>query len=191
MNNFKPSNDSLDIPWIESPFFNQLLEKSDYVIHVFRKNFSPKRVVNYVLDYKEKYKPKNIGYIITDDSKPDKFIDKLWKSPIVEDIIEFCKMKESIDLAKTTDGKKKNKIYVPKLEDALWAGTAKSEQCSLILTEGLSAMTFALWGRSIVGPERWGVFPLKGKVLNIRDASISQLMNNEEINNLKQRCLIS
>lgn len=93
----------------------------------------------------------------------DKFIDKLWKSPIVEDIIEFCKMKETMDLAKTTDGKKKNKIYVPKLEDALWAGTAKSDQCSLILTEGLSAMTFALWGRSIVGPERWGVFPLKGK----------------------------
>lgn len=116
----------------------------------------------------------------------DKFIDKLWKSPIVEDIIEFCKMKETMDLAKTTDGKKKNKIYVPKLEDALWAGTAKSDQCSLILTEGLSAMTFALWGRSIVGPERWGVFPLKGKVLNIRDATVSQLMNNEEINNLKQ-----
>ena len=29
MNNFKPSNNSLDIPWIESPFFNQLLEESD------------------------------------------------------------------------------------------------------------------------------------------------------------------
>jgi len=116
----------------------------------------------------------------------DKFIDKLWKSPIVEDIIEFCKMKETMDLAKTTDGKKKNKIYVPKLEDALWAGTAKSDQCTLILTEGLSAMTFALWGRSIVGPDRWGVFPMKGKVLNIRDATVSQLMNNEEINNLKQ-----
>ena len=54
----------------------ELLEKSDYVIHVFRKNFSPKRVINYVIDYKEKYKTKNIGYIITDDSKPDKFIDK-------------------------------------------------------------------------------------------------------------------
>jgi DNA topoisomerase-2 len=116
----------------------------------------------------------------------DKFIEKLWKSPIVEDIVEFCKMKETMDLAKTTDGKKKNKIYVPKLEDALWAGTAKSDQCTLILTEGLSAMTFALWGRSIVGPERFGVFPLKGKVLNVRDATVSQLMNNEEINNLKQ-----
>jgi DNA gyrase/topoisomerase IV subunit B len=116
----------------------------------------------------------------------EKFIEKLWKSPIVEDIVEFCKMKETMDLAKSTDGKKKNKIYVPKLEDALWAGTAKSEQCTLILTEGLSAMTFALWGRSIVGPERFGVFPLKGKLLNVRDASVSQLMNNEEINNLKQ-----
>jgi DNA gyrase/topoisomerase IV subunit B len=107
----------------------------------------------------------------------DKFIDKLWKSPIVEDIVEFCKMKETMDLAKTTDGKKKNKIYVPKLEDALWAGTAKSDQCTLILTEGLSAMTFALWGRSIVGPERFGVFPLKGKC-NSEDTKIP-LWNGE------------
>ena len=29
MNNFNPLNDSLDIPWIESPFFNQILEKSN------------------------------------------------------------------------------------------------------------------------------------------------------------------
>ena len=54
----------------------ELLEKSDYVVHVFRKNFSSKKLVNYVLDYKEKYKPKNMGYLITDDSKPDKFIEK-------------------------------------------------------------------------------------------------------------------
>lgn len=117
---------------------------------------------------------------------PDKFIDKLWKSSIIDEIVEFCKMKESMDHAKQTDGAKKNRIYIPKLEDALWAGTAKSEQCTLILTEGLSAMTFAMWGRSVIGPEMYGVFPLKGKILNVRDASISQLANNEEINNLKQ-----
>lgn len=117
---------------------------------------------------------------------PDKFIERLWKSSIIEDVVEFCKMKESLDVAKKTDGVKRNKIYIPKLEDALWAGTAKSDQCTLILTEGLSAMTFALWGRSIVGPERWGTVPLKGKILNIRDANASQLINNEEINNLKQ-----
>jgi len=54
----------------------ELLKKSDYVFHVFRKNFSPKKLVNYVLDYKEKYKIKNMSYVITDDSKPDKFLDK-------------------------------------------------------------------------------------------------------------------
>jgi len=53
-----------------------LLKKSDFVFHVFRKNFSPKKLVNYVIDYKEKYKIKNMSYVITDDSKPDKFLDK-------------------------------------------------------------------------------------------------------------------
>lgn len=94
----------------------------------------------------------------------DRFIDKIYKSSIVEEIVEFCKLKESSDLSKKTDGSKKVKLYgIPKLEDALWAGTSKSEQCTLILTEGLSAMTFALWGRSVLGPEKIGVYPLKGK----------------------------
>jgi DNA topoisomerase-2 len=116
----------------------------------------------------------------------DKFIDKLWKSQIIEEIIEFCKLKETMDLAKKTDGSKKNKVYIPKLEDAIWAGTPRSNACTLILTEGDSAKTFALWGRSVVGPEKFGVFPLKGKLLNVRDATVQQLINNEEINNLKQ-----
>jgi DNA topoisomerase-2 len=116
----------------------------------------------------------------------DKFIERLYKSSITEEIVEFCKAKEIATLSKTTDGKKTNKIYIPKLEDALWAGTNKSTECTLILTEGDSAATFAKWGRAVVGPEKFGVFPLKGKVLNVRDASISQLIGNEEINNLKQ-----
>lgn len=117
----------------------------------------------------------------------DKFIDKIYKSSIVEEIVEFCKLKESSDLTRKTDGAKKNKLYgIPKLEDAIWAGTSKSEHCTLILTEGLSAMTFALWGRSVLGPEKYGIFPLKGKVINIRDATTSQLLNNEELNNVKQ-----
>ena len=115
----------------------------------------------------------------------DAFINKIYKSSIIDEIVEFCKLKENTNLAKT-DGKKQNKIYIPKLEDAIYAGTAKSQQCTLILTEGLSAMTFAMWGRSVVGPEKFGVFPLKGVILNVRDASVSQLINNEEINNIKQ-----
>lgn len=116
----------------------------------------------------------------------DAFITKLYKSSITEEIVEFCKLKETASLGKQTDGKKVNKVYIPKLEDAIWAGTSKSNKCTLILTEGESAKTFAMWGRSIVGPEKYGIHPLKGKVLNIRDASISQLVGNEEINNIKQ-----
>lgn len=117
----------------------------------------------------------------------DKFIDKIYKSSIVEEIVEFCKLKESSDLTRKTDGAKKNKLYgIPKLEDAVWAGTSKSESCTLILTEGLSAMTFALWGRSVLGPEKYGIFPMKGKGINIRDATTSQLLNNEELNSIKQ-----
>lgn len=114
------------------------------------------------------------------------FINKLYKSAIVDEVVEFCKMKENAKLSRETDGSKVNKIYLPKLEDALWAGTSKSSRCTLILTEGLSAMTFAMWGRAVVAPERYAVFPLKGKVLNVRDATVSQLLENEELNNIKQ-----
>jgi DNA gyrase/topoisomerase IV subunit B len=87
-----------------------------------------------------------------------------------------------------TDGKKVSRVFIPKLDEALWAGTAKSKLCTLILTEGDSAKTFAMWGRSIdqSGPNQYAVYPLKGKILNVRDATISQLIGNEEINNLKQ-----
>lgn len=116
----------------------------------------------------------------------DQFINKIYKSSITEEIVEFCKLKESTSLSKITDGKKTSRVFIPKLEDALWAGTAKSNQCTLILTEGESAKTFAMWGRSVVGPEKYGVMSLKGKILNLRDASMSQLIGNEEINNIKQ-----
>lgn len=39
-------------------------------------------------------------------------------------------------------------------------------------------------GVQVVGRDHYGVFPLKGKLLNVRDASSSQLINNAEIQNL-------
>ena len=32
-------------------------------------------------------------------------------------------------------------------------------------------MTMAMAGRSIIGSDAYGIFPLKGKLLNVRDAS--------------------
>lgn len=122
-----------------------------------------------------------ISFNVSDD-----YIAKLYKTKITEMVTKFHNFKEASSLCKKTDGRKVNKINVPKLEDAVWAGTSKSESCTLILTEGLSAMTFAMWGRSVSGVEKYGIFPLRGKFLSIRDATASQLKNNEELNSIKK-----
>lgn len=114
------------------------------------------------------------------------FLKKLAKCGIVEQVLELTKFKENSSLKKT-DGKKQVKIRgIPKLDDANKAGSKDSNKCSLILTEGDSAKTFAVSGLSLIGRDYYGIFPLKGKLLNTREANVSQLMNNEEINNLKK-----
>jgi DNA topoisomerase-2 len=114
------------------------------------------------------------------------FMKKLAKCGIVEQIIQLVKFKENSNLKKT-DGKKQVKITgIPKLDDANKAGTKDSSKCTLILTEGDSAKAFAMAGLGIIGRDYFGVFPLKGKLLNVREATAKQLTDNEEINNLKQ-----
>ena len=75
---------------------------------------------------------------------------------------------------------------IPKLDDANDAGGRNSESCTLILTEGDSAKALAVSGLSVVGRDKYGVFPLRGKLLNVRDASHDQIKNNAEINHIKQ-----
>ena len=114
------------------------------------------------------------------------FMKKLAKCGIVEQIIQLIKFKESSNLKKT-DGKKQLKLTgIPKLEDANKSGTKESYKCTLILTEGDSAKAFAMAGLGIIGRDYFGVFPLKGKLLNVREATVKQLSDNEEINNLKK-----
>ena len=71
-----------------------------------------------------------------------------------------------------------------KLDDANLAGTARSAECTLILTEGDSAKALAVSGLGVVGRDFYGVFPLKGKLLNVREASHAQIMKNEEVQNI-------
>lgn len=66
------------------------------------------------------------------------------------------------------------------------AGTKDSSKCTLILTEGDSAKSLAVSGFSVVGRDQYGVFPLRGKLLNVREASHKQIMENAEVNNLKK-----
>ena len=116
---------------------------------------------------------------------PDELIKKIAKLGFVDQLLAMAEAKDKKSLSKT-DGKKVSRIHVPKLDDANKAGTSESEKCTLILTEGDSAKTTAIAGLSIVGRDYFGVFPLRGKLLNTRTASFAQISKNEEINNIKK-----
>lgn len=114
----------------------------------------------------------------------DKFVKEVLKCGVIDQIVAFAKAKTEAQLAKKVKAKKTTKIFVEKLEDANDAGTRKSADCTLILTEGDSAKSLAMAGLEILGRDSFGVFPLKGKLLNVRDASYKQLMGNAEIQNI-------
>jgi len=115
-----------------------------------------------------------------------KLVEGLIKAGVLDEAQAIADAKAAKD-AKKTDGSKRKTIRgLPKLEDALWAGTPKSSECTLILTEGDSAATSAIAGLKVVGREAWGVFPLRGKLLNVRDVSTKKAAENKELTEIKK-----
>ncbi|XP_076766901.1 DNA topoisomerase 2-like [Xylocopa sonorina] len=126
--------------------------------------------------------PKNFGSKCT---FTDKFITSVTKLGIVEAVLSWAKFKADSQLQRLGPKTKKRKLQgIPKLEDANDAGTDKSLDCTLILTEGDSAKTMAVSGIASIGRDKYGVFPLRGKLLNVREATHKQILENAEINNL-------
>lgn len=108
------------------------------------------------------------------------------KLNLVSTIVEAQSVKDAKDNSKT-DGKKQSRITgIPKLDDAVLAGTKDSAKCTLILTEGDSAKAMALSGLSQEQRKTFGVYPLKGKVLNVKDTSDSKVEQTKEIAELKK-----
>lgn len=129
--------------------------------------------------------PRNFGsaFEISDD-----FITKLSKSGIVDRVLAQNSFQDS-QILKRTDGKKSRRILdIEKLEDARLAGTKRGSECTLILTEGDSAKATAVSGISVVpnGSDLYGIFPLRGKLLNTRDANDKKIADNKEICNIKR-----
>ncbi|XP_027032692.1 DNA topoisomerase 2-alpha isoform X2 [Tachysurus fulvidraco] len=115
----------------------------------------------------------------------EKFIKQANGCGIVDSVMNWVKFKAQTQLNKKCSAVKHSKIKgVPKLDDANDAGGKNSAGCTLILTEGDSAKTLAVSGLGVVGRDRYGVFPLRGKMLNVREASHKQIMDNAEINNI-------
>lgn len=175
---------------------------SDYIKNVKKKDISSNEhiknnlwifvnatIINPVFDSQTKRK------VVT---KPSKFF---FKSKIPTDFIEQfekrCKItsrvmriSEAIEveqLTETARKTKKRKIRMAKLDDAKFAAhPTKSENCVLILTEGDSAKTLASSGLNVIGTDMYGIYPLRGKVLNVQEATRSQLLNNKEYSEFKE-----
>ncbi len=108
----------------------------------------------------------------------------LEKSEVVESVLSWAKFQATKGLSRKS-GKKTSRLSgITKLDDANFAGTSKSADCTLILTEGDSAKTLAVSGLGVVGRDYFGVFPLKGKLLNVRDSTPAAVIKNDEIGNI-------
>jgi len=112
---------------------------------------------------------------------PQKMIDTLCKV-IMERVLARANDKLDRMMANKVSGAKQGKIFgIPKLVDANEAGGRKSKNCTLILTEGDSAKALVMSGLKEVGCDFYGVFPLRGKLLNVREAAKKQVSENKEI----------
>ena len=120
---------------------------------------------------------------------PDKFIETLAVDCGVMEQAIMLNEFQSKKLLKATDGKKNKKILdIPKLDDADLAGSSKSAQTTLILTEGDSAKAMAVAGIGVLenGRKLYGIFPLRGKLRNDRNLNAEEASKNEELTNIKR-----
>jgi DNA topoisomerase-2 len=107
----------------------------------------------------------------------------------MEKMNELMQAREYISLKKTE--KKRGYKKIEGLDNANKAGGKESKDCTLILCEGLSAKTYAVKGvgkgwNGKKGRDYFGVFPLRGKVMNARNATTSSISANKEITSVIQ-----
>ena len=117
----------------------------------------------------------------------DGFIEKVAKMGVMDLACSITEAKESKVAAKKTDGSKTKSIRgINNFIDANFSGTEKSNQCILILCEGLSALSGIVSGLSSDDRNIIGIYPLKGKLLNVRGETIGKISANKEITDLKK-----
>ena len=121
----------------------------------------------------------------------DKIIQKIMKWDFVNQIKQDFDLKQELSLKKTE--KRRGFKKIDGYDKANLSSTKRSTECSLILCEGLSAKTFATKGiskglGSKKGRDYYGIYALRGKILNVKNASSSSISSNREITDIIQ-CL--
>jgi DNA topoisomerase-2 len=116
----------------------------------------------------------------------DKFIEKLAALGVLNTSCELSDVKEKKESKKTDGAKTKTIRGVTKLIDANYAGTKKSDECVLILCEGDSAKSGIVSGLAANDRNIYGIYPMKGKLLNVRGELPKKINDNQEIKDIKK-----
>ena len=117
-------------------------------------------------------------------------INKILKWSVITEIEDIIKMKE-MSVLKKSEKKKKGYTKIEGLDQANNAGGKFAHECTLILCEGLSAKTYAVAGiekgvYGKTGRDWFGILPLRGVLLNCRNAIPSTIAKNKVITDLIQ-----
>ena len=116
----------------------------------------------------------------------DSFIEKVAKMGVMDLACSLTEAKEN-KAAKKTDGQKTKTIRgIANFIDANNSGTTSSKDCILILCEGLSALSGIVSGLSSEDRNTIGIYPLKGKLLNVRGQTVKKIAENKEITDIKK-----
>lgn len=116
----------------------------------------------------------------------EEFIEKVAKMGIMDIACRITEAKENRNAKKTDGTKTKNIRGIANFIDANFAGTSRSKECILILCEGLSALSGVVSGLSSDDRNIIGIYPLKGKLLNVRGEAIVKISGNKEITDMKK-----
>ena len=116
----------------------------------------------------------------------DKFIEKIAKMGIMDAACALTEIKVNKAVKKMDGHKTKTIRGIPKLVDANWAGTEKSNQTIIIFCEGDSAKAGIVSGLSSEDRNTIGVYPMKGKIMNVRGETNTRISENKEISDIKK-----
>jgi DNA topoisomerase-2 len=122
--------------------------------------------------------PKKLPKVVITKMKSWEFIDRLEHILRGRELVKLKQGDSSRDSHRTVKG----------LDDANLAGSRRSAECTLFVTEGDSAKKFALHlsGALKDGTDLYGAYPIRGKFLNVRKKSATDISKNTEVTDLKR-----
>ncbi len=112
-----------------------------------------------------------------------KLLTQITNSNIIERCLRYAKTIEEEKALKKLNNKTKKSVRLLSIEKLDDANSKNSDKCTLILKEGDSLKSLAMDGIEVVGRDTFGCFPLRGKMLNVRDAALNKIAKNQEVLN--------